>query len=321
MKQKVKKIIISFLTFSFIICPFNNFSVLALSEESSFFEIESLQVSKNENIVMTINLDLIDYEYFNFKLESSESIQNIKTDEAIELTNESNEEVSFDFNKSNSNLSQITFRYEISDLLNVGSTITFKAIISDNTSEDSKDLELEYEVKIVENKTDNDTKDEIDNNGYANNEYNNDSKEIEPMDSDKGINLDIKAENNETNTNTDIKSYNSGTNTNTDSNIINESSSKQVVTYNGSDNNYLSSLSITNYELNNDFLKDRLTYFVTVESDVTSLEINATAENSNSIVSINGNTDLSDGMNKILITVTAENGNTKTYRIYVIKEN
>jgi hypothetical protein len=165
---------------------------------------------------------------------------------------------------------------------------------------------MNYEVLIVDNKTDNDDiKNKVDNNWFIgnNNNNNNNNKEMET------ISLDNNGENSLNNTNIDSN------------NILNDSSSEQVVTYNGSDNNYLSSLSITNYDLSSDFSKDRLTYFVTVDSDITSLEINATSENSSSIVSINGNEDLSDGTNKILITVTAENGNTKNYRIYVIKEN
>jgi hypothetical protein len=245
---------------------------------------------------MTINLDLIDYDNFNFKIVSNKAIQNIETDENIELTNESNEEVSFDFNKLNSNLKQITLRYEISDNLNVDDTITFKATVSDNSNEESELLELEYEVKIINNNPK-----ETDDTKQINNQNNSNNEDIETIDSNN------KTENN---------------NTYSIKNVSNSSTNnEQVVTYNGSGNNYLKSLSIPNYDLSSEFSKDRLTYFVEVGSDITSLKISATAEKSSSVVSITGNSELKDGLNKILITVTAENGNTKTYRIYVSKEN
>lgn len=91
------------------------------------------------------------------------------------------------------------------------------------------------------------------------------------------------------------------------------------VTYNGSDNNYLSELYIEDIDLTQDFQKDKTTYFATVDSDIDEIEIVATAENDDSIVCIYGNEDLEEGVNKILVSVTAENGNVRTYRIYVTK--
>jgi hypothetical protein len=96
-----------------------------------------------------------------------------------------------------------------------------------------------------------------------------------------------------------------------------KSASAQVetATYNGSNNNYLSSLEIDGVELTSDFNKEKLTYFATVEG-LDSITVTATAEDSDSKVSVTG-TDLKSGENKILISVTAENGNVRYYRIYV----
>lgn len=91
------------------------------------------------------------------------------------------------------------------------------------------------------------------------------------------------------------------------------------MTYKGSDNNYLSELSVNSYDLNTEFSKENQTYFVTVNSDTESLEIISSTENSNSKINIYGNENLQEGTNKILITVTAENGNVRNYRIYAIK--
>ena len=94
----------------------------------------------------------------------------------------------------------------------------------------------------------------------------------------------------------------------------------QPVTYNGSENNYLSTLSVSGYEFKQVFKKERLIYFMTVTNDVESLDVTAYAEESTSSVAISGNSSLKTGINKILIVVTAENGNTKNYKIIVTKE-
>lgn len=96
---------------------------------------------------------------------------------------------------------------------------------------------------------------------------------------------------------------------------------EQTVTYNGSDNNYLSDLSVNGYTLNKEFSKENSTYFITVEKDVSSLEIIANADDEASSVCIYGNEEIADGTSKILISVTAENGNVRNYRIYVTKNS
>ena len=95
----------------------------------------------------------------------------------------------------------------------------------------------------------------------------------------------------------------------------------QKVTYNGSDNNYLKKLVVSNYELNREFSKENTTYFVTIENDINKLNIKATAQDEDAIVCVYGNENLKEGTNKILISVTAENGNVRNYRIYVTKNS
>lgn len=93
----------------------------------------------------------------------------------------------------------------------------------------------------------------------------------------------------------------------------------KTVTYQGSQNNYLSSLSIKNVKFKNNFRKTTLDYFAKVEENTKSVTVNAVAEDSSAIVTISGNTNLKSGLNKILITVTADDGSIKTYRIYITK--
>lgn len=97
------------------------------------------------------------------------------------------------------------------------------------------------------------------------------------------------------------------------------SSLTKNVTYQGSQNNYLKSLSIDCVEFKNNFKKTTLDYFSTVTSDVSKVTVNAIPEDSTAIVTIYGNTDLKEGKNKILITVTADDDSIKTYRIYITK--
>jgi hypothetical protein len=98
------------------------------------------------------------------------------------------------------------------------------------------------------------------------------------------------------------------------------SGTTNTVTYKGDSNNYLSTLSISGYDFTTEFSKTNTTYFVNVDSSVEKLSITATAEDSTATVSIYGNSDLKEGNNKILVTVTADNGDIKTYRIYAVKE-
>lgn len=93
----------------------------------------------------------------------------------------------------------------------------------------------------------------------------------------------------------------------------------KTVTYQGSQNNYLSSLSIKNVEFKNNFRKTTLDYFAKVDENTQSVTVTAVAEDSSAIVTISGNTNLKSGLNKVLITVTADDGSIKTYRIYITK--
>ena len=91
------------------------------------------------------------------------------------------------------------------------------------------------------------------------------------------------------------------------------------VSYNYSDNNYLKSLEIDGYEI--DFDKMVNEYKINVKSDVTSLDIVALAEDSRARVEITGNEKFKKGENVVTVTVTAEDGSTREYKIKVNKES
>lgn len=94
----------------------------------------------------------------------------------------------------------------------------------------------------------------------------------------------------------------------------------QGETYKGSQNNYLKFLSITGVDFKNGFKKTTADYFARLDDDdLEKVTVNAVAEDSSAIITIYGNTNLKDGKNKIIINVTADNGNVRTYRIYLTK--
>ena len=83
-----------------------------------------------------------------------------------------------------------------------------------------------------------------------------------------------------------------------------------------SNNNYLKSLEITDYNIN--FNKEVYEYTVEVKND-TSLEINAIAEDDKSSVEINNNYNLKNG-SKIRIIVTSEDTTQRIYTINIINK-
>ena len=81
-----------------------------------------------------------------------------------------------------------------------------------------------------------------------------------------------------------------------------------------SDNN-LKSLSIEGQNLSPEFNKDTLEYSVELSSDTEKIKVNAEKSDSKASIKGNGEIDVKEGLNKIEIIVTAENGSTKTYVI------
>lgn len=86
-------------------------------------------------------------------------------------------------------------------------------------------------------------------------------------------------------------------------------------------NNYLKTLEIEGYNI--DFVKHQSIYSIEVPVEVRDLKVNAIAEATNAKVEIVGADNLEENNNKIIITVTAENGEEKKYIINIkrIKED
>ena len=84
-----------------------------------------------------------------------------------------------------------------------------------------------------------------------------------------------------------------------------------------SSDNTLKKLSVSKGSLDPTFDKDKTTYTLNVDNDVTSIDVEALPNDEKASVSILGNTNLKEGMNTITVKVTAENESVKTYTINV----
>ena len=116
-------------------------------------------------------------------------------------------------------------------------------------------------------------------------------------------------------------------NINTDGERISLSSKSKTITVKEkiiktySSNNYLKSLSIDGYSLSPKFSKDTEEYSLEVPAETKKININASKEDSTSKIEGIGERELTEGTNKLVIKVIAENGNTREYKINItVKE-
>ena len=91
----------------------------------------------------------------------------------------------------------------------------------------------------------------------------------------------------------------------------------------GSDNAYLKALEVVGYDLNPAFDKKTYTYEVEVANDVTEVGINAFKEDAYAVISTNvsdiDHIALSEGINKVIITVRAQKGNKLEYVVNITR--
>lgn len=88
-----------------------------------------------------------------------------------------------------------------------------------------------------------------------------------------------------------------------------------------SKDNNLKSLSVEGFELDKEFNKNTLEYKVDVPTGTTSIKINAVKNDSKASVHGAGEVTVTEGLNTIPITVTAQNGAEKTYTLLVNVED
>ena len=331
MNKKIRLIIVSLTVLT--ILGINISYAISNSNISGFFEVNKTEIAKGETLEMTIDLSKIDYKEFEFVLNSNVKIASIYTDEKVTdkddiILNKEDDEIVIDIDKEQLNLSKIVLYYQIPESIEIGTKIELKTQIKiensetenqekndvENQAEDSEEenwtivYTKQVEITIIEKNTDNtDDKNKKDNNEENKNQE--DNKQNESKNNSQNENIQEKTINNTSsvkNTGNNVEST-KGSNAQTD-----------TVTYNGSNNNYLTSLTIEDAQLTTDFNKEKSIYFATVEN-MEEITVTANVEDSSSKVAITG-TNLKNGENKVLISVTAENGDVRYYRIYVTKK-
>lgn len=106
---------------------------------------------------------------------------------------------------------------------------------------------------------------------------------------------------------------------NNSSKVINIGGSSSTPTVKSSDAD-LKSLSVSGYNISPAFDAATTTYTLTVPSDASNVTIAALPSSGKASVSGVGSKTLSDGLNSVEITVTAEDGTKKTYTVNITKE-
>ena len=82
----------------------------------------------------------------------------------------------------------------------------------------------------------------------------------------------------------------------------------------------LKSLSVEGYEINPVFNKSTLEYYLEVENEIDKVTIIASKNDSNATVDGTGEKELTEGLNKVEINVTAQKGNKQTYVINITRK-
>ncbi len=300
--KKVKLISIFLIVLLFFSISF----VYAENEQDEIVFAKNSEVDITENIEIILNIEKIEYSNFLVTVESDLDMDQLEETDELEVTKNS-DNVQINIDKETTTLNQLTLSYKIPENYNIGDNIVFNISIKNNESEE--EILKVVEIKIVD-KT----------------EENNELNEITPSNNNENVNVNvndrnINNENNEKEQVQDNFSQNVKMSTQSSfSNGTNERQNAETITYNGSSNNYLSDLYVTGYDFTESFNKDNETYFLTVNNDVSSLTTVAVPEEEKSTVKIYGNEEINVGTNKILVTVTAEDGSIRNYRIYVTSQ-
>lgn len=322
--------------------------------EKDFLKVNKEEISPEETLEITFDIASLEYNKFKISLNSNIDVKDVYTQNNENITIEDkDDEIILEIDKEKINLNQITLYYPISKDIKIGTKIqlTAKIIVNnemkvENETNNNNIAKTENEITIETENGKNTTNTE--NIGDENNEEkeeivkeitkiitvvekNNENKEEE----NTNISNDKKPENKQEMSNeekSNSKQEQKNSNEKTSNNIENQKisvsgSAKSSLSgtsvntenqeiYNGSNNNYLEKLEVEGKELNTSFNKENDTYFIDINNTNT-INVTAIAEDSTAKVYITGNDNIESGNNKILISVTAENGDVRYYRIFV----
>ena len=168
------------------------------------------------------------------------------------------------------------------------------------------------------------TKDETTTITFSNVVASDGDKDINTSDASKTIKFIVK-ENENTNSNNNQTNNNTNTNTNNNTSNNNTTNKKPSSNTNNkkektkkSDNNYLSSITLSDGDIT--FDKDVLTYDVIVGYETTTIEIKANVEDDKATITGDGKHTLDVGSNVIKITIKAEDESERTYTLNINRE-
>ena len=322
------------------------FKAYAVTENDTitFASVKLNNVTPGGDAEITLDLTDIKYESYNIKVLSSAEIQtpsvtNAETGEEIneQATANQNEvnntEVNQTTNNDNSNqttqgnnvnvneiepdnnngteftinnlknLNKLALFINIPNTSKIGDQITITIVITD-TSNSQNTVNNKIILNVVSSNQDNNQ-----NNNQSNENQNN--QENNKTDKNTDVNqIEQKIDSSSKKTS---ESYETEIKTSSQKSM----SDAQTITYNGSADNYLTNIYINGNTVSNNYNKTDTTYFSTVDAETTNVDISYDKSDTNSTVCVYGNSSLKSGTNKILISVTAENGNVRYYRIYL----
>lgn len=356
MNKKIQ-IIVSIIVLFAMLGTHISYAISGSNNNSSFFSVSADKIQKKETLKISFDLSKIEYDNFKIVLNSNIDNSKIQTDDNITLKEEASAIIiEIDKTKMNLSNIDMSYVVPEETEINTKIQISAKVVIEEEqeiqddegnttlTKQEKTILEESKTITIIEQSELNDntkTSDENQNQEADTNKEQNNNKEEDKnqnINTEKNIDSNNKQENknlentskpsnsnnNNSMTNTQKTQSNSksnnvsigATNKNTNSSLIQTNKNAETATYNGSNNNYLKNLKIKGIELNTSFNKENTTYFIKV-TNTSTLKITATAEDNSAKVAVVGNDNIKQGTNKILISVTAENGDIRYYRIFV----
>lgn len=300
------------------------------NNSNSFFSVNKERIEQKGTLRLIFELNKIEYDNFKIVLNSNIDNSQIQVNNNVTVQEESNAVV-VEIDKTKMNFNSIEMSYVVPEDTPVNSQIQLSAKVTVIEENQEKIVLEECKNVIVIEESENKEQEQEQNENNKQPEDNNKDNSNKPSDfnnnNNNKNNNDFMANTEKigSSSNKQISASNYPTSNGTTSNSENSSMgqlSKSVETavYNGSNNNYLEELKVEGAELNTSFSKENTTYFITV-TNTDSLNITATAEDSSAKVYITGNDSIKEGTNKVLISVTAENGETRYYRIFVKYEN
>ena len=314
MKKIIKKKLIGLFLILLLLLPslgfYFSYAQDDLTQETTpLLTVDNTEVSAKSSFNLKVNLDLIEIQNFIITITPNITLENVSVQAQNLNISTLNDVLTISGDIENLSSNELLISYTIPENTTIDSIIELNAHVYSINDTETLLLEDTASIKVIATSSDSTSNTNQDKNQSTEN-----SKENNGVIPSNTENFESTAAKQMTSSNQETSQTSmSGISTTT---MSSSKTSGETVTYNGSDNNYLSNLLIESYDLTTTFTKTNTSYFVSLPSDTTSININAVAEDSSATICVYGNTNLTSGTNKILISVTSESGSVRTYRIY-----